>query len=87
MIAGRALVAGLPALAMTALLLAIGLAAFGAHLPGRTAPALLRDVVLGAAVFCCLGFAVTSFGDPALVCPVVDPWGIARAGACGPEGL
>jgi ABC-2 type transport system permease protein len=59
-IAGRALVAILTALAITALLLGIGWAAYGASIPGRTAAAFIVDVVVGAAVFCCLGFAVAS---------------------------
>ena len=59
-IAGRALVAILTALAITALLLAIGWAAYGASIPGRTAPAFIVTVVVGAAAFCCLGFAVAS---------------------------
>jgi len=59
-IAGRALVAILTALAITALLLVIGWAAYGASIPGRTAPAFVVDIVAGAAVFCCLGFAVAS---------------------------
>jgi ABC-2 type transport system permease protein len=59
-IAGRAAVAVLTALAITAVLLLIGWAAYGANIPGRTAPAFVLDVVAGAAVFCCLGFAVAS---------------------------
>ena len=59
-IAGRALVAALTALVLTAVLLAIGWAGFGAHIPGRTGPAFFLDVVVGAVVFCCLGFAVAS---------------------------
>jgi ABC-2 type transport system permease protein len=49
------------AVAITAVLLAIGWAAFAAHLPGRTGTAFLLDVVVGALVFCCLGFAAASF--------------------------
>jgi ABC-2 type transport system permease protein len=59
-IAGRALVAAVSAVAITAVLLAIGWAAFGAHIPARTAPAFLLDIVVSALVFGCLGFAVTS---------------------------
>jgi len=59
-IAGRALVAVLTALAITVVLLAIGWAAYGANIPGRTAPAFVLDVITGALVFCCLGFAVAS---------------------------
>jgi len=59
-IAGRALVAILTALTITALLLVVGWAGYGASVPGRTAPAFVVDVVIGSAVFCCLGFAVAS---------------------------
>jgi ABC-2 type transport system permease protein len=59
-IAARALVAVLTAVAITTVLLAIGCAAYGANIPGRTAPALVLDIVVGALVFCCLGFAVAS---------------------------
>jgi ABC-2 type transport system permease protein len=59
-IAARALVAVLTALAITAVLLAIGWAAYGANIPRSTAPAFILDVITGALVFCCLGFAVAS---------------------------
>jgi ABC-2 type transport system permease protein len=60
-IAGRALVAVVTGLAITAVLLVIGWAAYGAHVPGRTAPAFLLDIIVGAVVFCCLGFALATF--------------------------
>ena len=59
-IAGRVLTAVLIAVAIAAVLLAIGWAAYGAHVPGRTALALVVTVVIGAASFCCLGYALTS---------------------------
>jgi ABC-2 type transport system permease protein len=59
-IAARALVGVLTALAITAVLLLIGWAAYGATIPSRTAPAFVLDVIVGAAAFCCLGFAVAS---------------------------
>jgi ABC-2 type transport system permease protein len=59
-IAGRVLTAAVIAVVMAAVLLGIGWAAYGAHLPGRTAPALAVTVVIGAACFCCLGYALTS---------------------------
>jgi len=59
-IAARAGVAVLTALTITVVMLAIGWAAYGASIPGRTAPAFALDVVLGAVVFCCLGFAASS---------------------------
>ena len=45
---------------MAAVLLGIGWAAYGAHVPGRTALALVVTVVVGAASFCRLGYALTS---------------------------
>jgi ABC-2 type transport system permease protein len=59
-IAGRALTAVAAALGMAVLLLAIGWPAFGARVPGHTAPALVLSIVVGALAFCCLGFAVAS---------------------------
>jgi len=59
-IAGRVLTAVVVAVVMAAVLLGIGWAAYGAHVPGRTAPALAVTVVTGAASFCCLGYALTS---------------------------
>ena len=59
-IAARALVAALSALAITGVLLGIGWLAFAASIPTRTATAFLVDVVVGAVVFSCLGFAIAS---------------------------
>lgn len=56
-IAGRALTAVGAALVIAAVLLAIGWPTYGATLPGRTAPAFILAVVVGALAFCCLGFA------------------------------
>ena len=71
-IAARALVAAVSAVAITAVLLAIGWAAFAAHIPGRTAPVFLLDIVVGALVFGCLGFAVASLvKNPDATQPVV----------------
>jgi ABC-2 type transport system permease protein len=60
-IAGRVLTAVVIAVVMAAVLLGIGWAAYGAPVPGRTAPALAVTVVIGAASFCGLGYALTSF--------------------------
>jgi ABC-2 type transport system permease protein len=59
-IMGRALTAVVIALLIAALLLGIGWAAYGASVPGRTAPALVLDVVVGAIAFCGLAYAVAS---------------------------
>ena len=61
LIAGRALTSVVVALGITALLLAIGWIFYRAAVPGRTAPALVVTVIVGAAAFCCLGFALASF--------------------------
>lgn len=60
LIAARALSSVVVALGMTAVLLIIGWAAYGASVPGRTAGALAVTVIIGAAAFCCLGFALAS---------------------------
>lgn len=59
-IIGRALTAVVVALAITSVLLVIGWTAYGAHIPARTAPALIVTVVVGALAFCCLGYALAS---------------------------
>jgi ABC-2 type transport system permease protein len=59
-IAGRVLAAVVTAAVMAAVLLGIGWVAYGARVPGRTAAALAVTVVIGAASFCCLGYALTS---------------------------
>jgi ABC-2 type transport system permease protein len=59
-IIGRALIGAVTALAIAAVLLAIGWAAYGASFPGRMAPAVALDIIVGALAFCCLGFALTT---------------------------
>jgi ABC-2 type transport system permease protein len=61
LIVGRALTAVVTALGIALALLGVGWAAFNAHLPARTLPALAVTIVVGAASFCCLGYALTSF--------------------------
>jgi ABC-2 type transport system permease protein len=60
LIAGRALTAVVAALGIAVVLLVLGWAAFGAHVPARTAPALAVTVVIGAVAFCCMGYALAS---------------------------
>ena len=60
LIAGRVLSAVVVAVVMAAVLLGIGWAAYGAVIPGRTVVALAVTVIVGAAAFCCLGYAVAS---------------------------
>jgi ABC-2 type transport system permease protein len=59
-IGSRVLTSVVVAVVMAAVLLGIGWAAYGAHVPGRTALALAVTVVIGAASFCCLGYGLTS---------------------------
>jgi ABC-2 type transport system permease protein len=59
-IAGRALTSVVVALGITVLLMVIGWLAYRASVPGRTAPALVVTVIIGALAFCCLGFALAS---------------------------
>ncbi|MFE2408584.1 ABC transporter permease [Kitasatospora sp. NPDC059408] len=59
-IAGRTLTAIVVSIGITVLLLVIGWAAYGAHVPARTAPALAVAVIVGTVSFCCLGYALTS---------------------------
>jgi ABC-2 type transport system permease protein len=60
LIAGRAGVAASVALVMTALLATIGWFVYGAHVPVGHVPALVVSVVVGAAAFGSLGFALTT---------------------------
>lgn len=60
-IASRAAVGIIVAVAMCAVLLLIGRLAYGVPIPSSSLPALVLAVVVGAASFCCLGFAISSF--------------------------
>ena len=60
LIAGRSLTAVVTAIAIAVLLVVIGWAAYGAHLPGRTIPAIVVAIVLGSVTFCLLGYALAS---------------------------
>ena len=59
-ITSRAAVGVIVALVMSALLLVIGRVAYGVQIPGSTMPGLIIAVIVGAAAFCCLGFAVST---------------------------
>src|SRR5258707_12859404 len=68
----RVLTAVVIAVVMAAVLPGIGWAAYRAHVPGPTAPALTVTVAIGAASFCCLGYPLTTllrYKDPALPTP------------------
>lgn len=59
-IASRAGVGVIVALVMSGLLLLIGRVAYGVHVQGSTLPGLTIAVIVGAASFCCLGFAIST---------------------------
>ena len=59
-IASRAAVGVIVALVMSGLLLVIGRVAYGVHVPSSTMLGLVITVIVGAASFCCLGFAIST---------------------------
>ncbi|MDE3070037.1 MAG: ABC transporter permease [Acidobacteriota bacterium] len=61
LIASRTLTSAILAIVVVVVIVAIGRVAYGVHLPGSTLPAFLLGVIVGAASFCCLSFAVASF--------------------------
>jgi ABC-2 type transport system permease protein len=72
-IASRAGVGVIVALVMSGLLLAIGRIAYGVPVPGSTMPGLVLAVIIGAASFCCLGFAIsTRIGAADAAAPVTN---------------
>jgi len=64
-IGGRTLVGCVTALVIAGVLLAIGWFTVSAHLPARTVPDFVLTLVVGAVVFCILGFALAAFVDNA----------------------
>src|SRR5205085_1419946 len=60
LIAGRALVAIVVALAVMTVLLLIGRFAYGVHLPSETLPGVVLTGIVGAVTFCCLGYALST---------------------------
>jgi ABC-2 type transport system permease protein len=61
LIASRVLTSAILAIVLVIVIVAIGRIVYGVRVPGTTLPALLLDVVVGAACFCCLAFAAASF--------------------------
>jgi ABC-2 type transport system permease protein len=59
-IAGRAVTAIAVSAAVSVVLLAVGRAAYGVHLPSSTLPAVAVTIVAGSAAFCVLGYALTT---------------------------
>jgi ABC-2 type transport system permease protein len=62
------------ALVMTALLLALGVIAYGVHIPTSTLPAFVVYVVLGTASLCSLGIALSAFTPTADAASTVAPF-------------
>lgn len=72
-IASRAGVGVIVALVMSGLLLLIGRVAYGVEVPSSTMPGLVIAVIVGAASFCCLGFAIsTRIGAVDAAAPVTN---------------
>ncbi len=64
-IVSQSLTVVLMAIGTVALLLIVGAVAFGVHFPANGVPALVLGVVVGAAAFCGLGYALSTFADSA----------------------
>jgi ABC-2 type transport system permease protein len=64
------------ALAMTALLLAVGAIVYGVPVPGSTFPAFLIYVVLGTATLCSLGIALTPFTPTPDAASTIAPFSV-----------
>jgi ABC-2 type transport system permease protein len=60
LIAGRALTAIVASLGVMTVLLLIGRFGYGVSLPTRTLPGVVLTAVVGAIVFCCLGYALST---------------------------
>ena len=61
LIGGRAATSVLVAYANFLVLAVVGRIAYGVQLPGRTLPAVLVTIAVGAISFCCVGYAMASF--------------------------
>jgi len=61
LIASRALTSVILAIVLVVAMVAIGRILYGVHLPSSTIPAFALAVIVGAACFCCLSFAVAGF--------------------------
>jgi ABC-2 type transport system permease protein len=65
LILSQSLTVVLMAIGTVALLLVVGAVAFGVHFPAKGVPALVLGVIVGAAAFCGLGYALSTFADSA----------------------
>jgi len=61
LIASRALTAAVVSVVVVAVIVVIGRIAYGVRVPSSTIPAIVLAIIVGAACFCCLSFAVASF--------------------------
>ncbi len=68
--------ATLQALAMTALLLAVGAVAYGVPIPGSTFPAFVLYVALGTATLCSLGIALSAFTPTPDAASTIAPFSV-----------
>ncbi len=64
-ILSQSLTVVLMAIGTVLLLLIVGAVAFGVHFPAKGVPALVLGVLCGAAAFCGLGYALSTFADTA----------------------
>lgn len=70
-LAGRVVTSVLVTLLLTAVVLGIGRMVYGVSLPGRTLPGLLLALLIGAATFCSLGFALSGLVPTTQAAPAV----------------
>jgi ABC-2 type transport system permease protein len=61
LIASRTLASVILAIVLVIVIAVVGRIVYGVHLPSSTVPAFVLAVVIGAACFCCLAFALASF--------------------------
>jgi len=75
-IAGQIIRAELQALAMAAILLAIGAVAYGIPVPAETFPAFVLYLLLGTATLCSLGIALSSFTPTPDAASTIAPFSV-----------
>jgi ABC-2 type transport system permease protein len=61
LITSRALTSVIVSIVLVAVIVVIGRIFYGVHLPGATLPAFVLGVIVGAASFCCMAFAASTF--------------------------
>jgi ABC-2 type transport system permease protein len=75
-VAGQVIRAEAQALAMAALLLAIGAVAYGVPVPASTFPAFVLYLLLGTATLCSLGIALSSFAPTPDAASTIAPFSV-----------